>query len=341
MSERTFAPEDAALPTKQLSSILCSSSCRNMSDPATYTPFRLFGADMSAPLQWPEKTDICCWYCCHGFPTTPVCIPAQYSLERRLFHVFGIFCSWNCAKAYVQSTYSSDSSEQLMWMRILAHEVFGCDIDELKSAPPRIFLRMFGGHLSIDDFRAKSSVATTVALEPPLVSHPIMLQEVGDESKSSAEGQRRGDLNLCRVPSAPAAGLSTTASAPASGRVFGLRRTSAQRPERKEVAPDPQNAMYVQFMQRKQEEVTPAAQDDDNDDDDFSKKTARRPPPSAGASSRSAPDAPPPARAKAAAASEKRKRATSKSDKTAGGGSQRGTLAQFMRRSSASQPASS
>ena len=339
MSERTFAPEDAALPTKQLSSILCSSSCRNMSDPATYTPFRLFGADMSAPLQWPKKTDICCWYCCHGFPTTPVCIPAQYSLERRLFHVFGIFCSWNCAKAYVQSTYSSDSSEQLMWMRILAHEVFGCDIDELKSAPPRIFLRMFGGHLSIDEFRAKSSVAMTVALEPPLVSHPIMLQEVGDESKPAAGGQHRGDLNLCRVPSAPAAGLSTTASAPASGRVFGLRRTSAQRPERKEAAPDPQNAMYVQFMQRKQEEVTPPAPDDDADA--VQKTAARRSPSAAGASSRSAADAPPPpARAKATA-SEKRKRAASKPTKTASGGSQRGTLAQFMRRPSASPPTSS
>ena len=242
-----------------LCSILCSSSCRNMNDPATYTPFRLFSANVRQPIEWPEKTDVCCWWCCHKFDTVPTCIPALYSLEKRFFEVFGIFCSWNCAKAYVQSGYSSDSSEQLMWMRILAQEVFGCNIDELNAAPPRIFLTMFGGHLSIDEFRKKSHVATTALLHPPLVSYPMVLQEL-----QTAPGLPAGAAcTACAAARAKEPGAAVKiwpARAPPSrgaflsGRIMGEVPHAGCAPGSPRPAPNPQNSMYVEFMQRKQED---------------------------------------------------------------------------------------
>ena len=229
MGDRTFLAEEGKPAPKPLCSILCSSSCRNMNDPSKYTPFQLFGASMSEPIAWPERTDVCCWWCCHGFDTVPVCVPSLYSLEKRRFEVFGIFCSWNCAKAYVQSNYSSDSSEQLMWMRILAHEYFGCNVDQLRAAPPRIFLRMFGGHLSIEDFRQKSDTCTTTLLKPPLVSYPIVLQETPDKLPTS------------------------------SGRVTGLTRPAAAAASKHANQPDPRNSLYSEFMRQKQEEVAPSS----------------------------------------------------------------------------------
>ena len=224
---RTYLKDENDIAPQALCSILCSSSCRNMNDPATYTPFRLFSAHVRQPIDWPEKTDTCCWWCCHRFDTVPTCVPALYSLEKRLFEVFGIFCSWNCAKAYVQSGYSSDSSEQLMWMRILAQEVFGCNIDELNAAPPRIFLTMFGGHLSIDEFRQKSHVATTALLHPPLVSYPMVLQELQlqqqqeqeDGGRQTSPGRQQRRRRLYR---ASQHGL--------SGRIMGLQRPTPRKP---------------------------------------------------------------------------------------------------------------
>ena len=253
---RTYLKDDNVVPPQNLCSILCSSSCRNMNDPATYTPFRLFSSNIRAPIEWPQKTDVCCWWCCHQFDTVPTCVPALYSLEKRLFEVFGIFCSWNCAKAYVQSGYSSDSSEQLMWMRILAQEVFHCNIDELNAAPPRIFLKMFGGHLSIDEFRQKSRVATSALLRPPLVSYPMVLQELQlQQQQEQEDGGRQTSPATATAAAAPS--IVPPSMASLSGRIMGLQRPTPRKPpgSPRQEPPNPQNSMYVEFVRDKQEEV--------------------------------------------------------------------------------------
>ena len=126
-------------------SVICSSSCKNMNSNSTYTQYRLFKSNVREPLEWPKQTDICCWWCCHPFKTTPVCIPAYHCSVSKHFEVFGVFCSCNCAKASIQQNYSSESAEQLMWMLIMAKNVFGTDLGQFHAAPPRIFLKMFGG----------------------------------------------------------------------------------------------------------------------------------------------------------------------------------------------------
>ena len=45
-----------------------------------------------------------------------------------------------------------------------------------KPAPPRFFLSMFGGHLDITTFRALSLTTHTVLLQPPFVSHAMVLE---------------------------------------------------------------------------------------------------------------------------------------------------------------------
>ena len=217
-------------------SVICSSSCKNMNSKSIYTPYQLFGANMREKVEWPKTTDICCWYCCHRFDTQPVCIPANHNQLERYFEVFGIFCSWNCAKSYIQQSYSSESSEQLMWMRIMAKQVFGTTLKQFHAAPPRIFLKMFGGHLTIEEFRRTSTVSNTVAVTPPLVSYPIVQQEVKDQAWDTS----------------PRSSSSTTFNpSMLAGRVVGLRRPSTGSSARIKTKQPEAKGMYSEFVSQK------------------------------------------------------------------------------------------
>lgn len=127
---------------------------------------------------WPKRTSACCWNCCHPFETTPVCIPKKYDDATNLYHVYGIFCSWNCAKAHLEAEYNSIASEQFMWMCIMAKDVFNCNIhSDLISAPSRLCLTMFGGNMTIEEYRSKSKTTVCEILEPPMISHFMMLKQ--------------------------------------------------------------------------------------------------------------------------------------------------------------------
>ena len=50
--------------------------------------------------EWPSECGICCWWCCNTFDCIPCTLPTKYDPLRKRFTFFGIFCSWNCSKAY-------------------------------------------------------------------------------------------------------------------------------------------------------------------------------------------------------------------------------------------------
>lgn len=62
------------------------------------------------------------------------------------------FCSWSCAKAYMldRPNYQLASLLPLLRKQTTGHSI----ADGIKAAPPKTALKMFGGHMSIDEFRA-------------------------------------------------------------------------------------------------------------------------------------------------------------------------------------------
>ena len=226
-------------------SVICSSSCKNMNSNSSHTHFKLFDSSLGERIRWPSKTEVCCWYCCHRFETMQVCVPANYCSTGRYFEVFGVFCSWNCAKAHLQENYSSESSEQLMWMRIMAKRVFGTDLGDFHAAPPRIFLKMFGGHLDIEEFRRKSQVSTTVMLAPPLVSYPLVQRETRPSGAGTDDP----------APSTQEDTLSTINPSMLAGKVVGLRRphpSSRSRSLAGSAGTQHSVGLYQKFMQQKE-----------------------------------------------------------------------------------------
>jgi len=109
--------------------------------------------------EWPEKCDICCWWCCHKFNCTPCTLPTKYDSHRKRFTFSGIFCSWSCVKAYNFDRSDHKKYECSALISLLVQQLYGITkAISIKPAPPRQCLKMFGGYMDIESFRDSNDV---------------------------------------------------------------------------------------------------------------------------------------------------------------------------------------
>ena len=102
-------------------------------------------------FKWKESTELSCWWCVHPFKNPPFGLPIKY--ENNKYEVQGCFCSLNCAKAYNLKENNYRMSEINSLIEDFRREIFGISSHAVVTAPPRQSLNIFGGYLSIDDFR--------------------------------------------------------------------------------------------------------------------------------------------------------------------------------------------
>jgi hypothetical protein len=101
--------------------------------------------------KWKETTDLSCWWCVHKFSNPPFGLPIKYT--NNVYQVQGCFCSLNCAKAYNLKENNYRTSEINSLIENFRRELFGSNSLPVITAPPRQSLSIFGGYLSIEDFR--------------------------------------------------------------------------------------------------------------------------------------------------------------------------------------------
>ena len=136
-----------------------------------------FNADDS----WPENTDICCWWCCHTFTNCPCTLPTKYDPLRKRFSFTGIFCSWNCTKAYnfERNDHSMYNRSQLI--TLLIQQMYGLtNAINIKASPPRQCLKMFGGYMTIEQFRDNTTHVDSYKLN--LIKHNFIYPEITEIS---------------------------------------------------------------------------------------------------------------------------------------------------------------
>jgi hypothetical protein len=97
---------------------------------------------------WPESSELLCWWCCHSFDGSPKCVPTNYNNSIDQFKVTGNFCSWNCSKAFV----INERPKQISNLTRLIQHIHGF-VPFINPAPPRYILKSFGGTMDIVDFR--------------------------------------------------------------------------------------------------------------------------------------------------------------------------------------------
>ena len=109
--------------------------------------------------KWPDKTDIYCWWCCHPFDTRPVPLPTEYDSKRERWRFKGIFCSWECVKGYNGHECDTKYALRSELIFLMYKKIHGKG-RTIKTAPPRETLKIFGGYLSISDFRKHTEICS-------------------------------------------------------------------------------------------------------------------------------------------------------------------------------------
>lgn len=139
--------------------------------------------------KWLESTDTACWWCCHQFKTVPIGLPIKYVHNK--FIVKGTFCTFACLLGYYYNTTKKREVNIISLIKFMYKKLTGIlnvpkqqdykqmlestlnddmfdskeikdnyidalvqmTTDKLEPAPPRCSLKIFGGELSIEEFR--------------------------------------------------------------------------------------------------------------------------------------------------------------------------------------------
>ena len=106
--------------------------------------------------QPPEAKGTHCWWCVHPLgDCRPLHMPFKYDERLDKFTTTGEFCSWECMKAFALDMSTSRSGEIQSFVAMMRMKTFGTYV-VLKAAPKRQALKIFGGSLSIEEFRGCS-----------------------------------------------------------------------------------------------------------------------------------------------------------------------------------------
>lgn len=110
-------------------------------------------AKIHTQTEYPPGT--ACFWCCHTFSWKPCVLPTHYDVYTNQYTAEGHFCSPECALAWTYSDNSITDSQR--WLRHSLIQSMYKDMyantDKLNRAPDKRVLRLFGGTLSIEQYR--------------------------------------------------------------------------------------------------------------------------------------------------------------------------------------------
>lgn len=137
------------------------------------TEYRSFETLNGGP--WPLQSKHACWHCCHAFSCRPVGVPVDDNITR--FRLTGNFCSIECALAWAIST-GNHHTDHISGARVknMGHILLDLKPQNIRAAPDRLCLAMFGGPLSIEEFR-RNNCKYSVIGEPFVSSHMLLCVE--------------------------------------------------------------------------------------------------------------------------------------------------------------------
>ena len=91
-----------------------------------------------------------CWNCCHKFVNNIYGLPIKYIDE--VFYTYGNFCSLECSARYCFDNLGNDSA-QIYSVINLYNIIVNKSNKKIKCAPNKLILDIFGGPLTIDEYR--------------------------------------------------------------------------------------------------------------------------------------------------------------------------------------------
>ena len=95
-----------------------------------------------------------CWWCCHPIEGESLHLPLKYDELRDTFHTAGHFCSWPCMKSYNLDSNHYRMYEIQQFITLMRKQCYG-KTEALRCAPKRQALKVFGGVMTIEEFRGE------------------------------------------------------------------------------------------------------------------------------------------------------------------------------------------
>ena len=99
----------------------------------------------------PNMGRVCCYWCCHPFDHRPVGLPVRYIERKEHFYMQGVYCSWACVNAENRDRPDFRMVQRSGMIYELAKRWHG--VIPSRTAPHRLALKMFGGPMTIEEFR--------------------------------------------------------------------------------------------------------------------------------------------------------------------------------------------
>jgi len=127
--------------------------------------FNLIGCEINNNEKY-ENGQIC-WNCCHSFYNIIIGLPIKYIDE--IFYTYGNFCSLECACRYCFDNLSYDSAEIYSIIN-LYNMIVNKSSRKIKCAPHKLTLNIFGGPLTINEYRKSFNTSEYYNITiPPIV----------------------------------------------------------------------------------------------------------------------------------------------------------------------------
>ena len=130
-----------------------------------------------------------CWWCCHPHENESLKLPYKYDDLRNKFSSSGHFCSWGCMKTYNISRNGVNRGGIIAAnIVVMRKKIYGI-VAPIKAAPDSHALKVFGGTMSIEEFRSYGTKDTgpiiqkVEALEPKQLLIKTALSSTNDQSR--------------------------------------------------------------------------------------------------------------------------------------------------------------
>ena len=136
---------------------------------------------------WPTETSIYCWWCCHPFNSVPCSIPEK--CIDNTFIVYGNFCCPECCAAYLfnDKNYSNSVS---IWSKYTLLNLLYKDMyknNKIEQAYSRELLKIFGGPLSINEFRNTTHRLSYKVAMPNMKSIKMTVEQANVQKSYSSD----------------------------------------------------------------------------------------------------------------------------------------------------------
>jgi hypothetical protein len=205
-SGREQVSEPVHIPSAAASNVVVIPAAKSM--PCfTRSELMIQFKDASEQKRLPDTTDIACFWCAHSFEGMPCIIPERE--VNAIYTVYGNFCCPECAMSYLLC---ESLDPHVRWERMsLLQRIYDVGGNgRIMPAPCRESLKMFGGPMTIEVFRAtirEKKVRVDLHM-PPMVSilgsidtKPIdffdtTLKQGGPITAVPAAAQRAGEEGL-------------------------------------------------------------------------------------------------------------------------------------------------